>query len=120
VGDQLLGIPKYSGGVQASYDLFRRTLLNAGITHIGSWTNPDYLALYGFFFGGQEYRGSNRAYWIRYPSVTKLNAGLQQSIDEHLSLLLAVDNLTNNRRFEEINLAVTPGRRTTVGVRLNY
>lgn len=120
VGDRLLGIPKLSAGTQASYALSSRTILNAGITHIGGWTNPDLVALYGFIFGGQEFRGSNRAYWMRYPSVTKLNAGFQQSFGEHLSFLLAVDNLTNNHRFEEFNLAIVPGRRTTVSIHLNY
>ena len=119
-GDRLLGVPKHTAGVTAAYALSNRTTVNAGMSYFGSWTNIDWLALAGVFYGGQEYRGSNRDYWIRYPSVTKLNAGLEQGVGQHVSLLISVENLTNNQRFEDTNISVIPGRRTTIGARLSY
>ena len=62
VGDGLPGVPRRSAALSVGYDVFRRTALTAGVTHIGSWTNVDWLAFYADIYGGGRYRGTQRAY----------------------------------------------------------
>ncbi len=115
-GDQMLHIPKYSGGATLSYGL-PRTTVALGVTSVSSWTETDWLALYGFYYGGQPYRGSPRAYWITYPGFTKLNLSVSHGLTDRLSVFVQSDNLTNSNAFEKSNLSLTPGRITTIGAR---
>lgn len=115
-GDRLLGVPEGTAALSVSVPMPDRTTITAGMSWIGRWINYDWLA----FFGSEPYRGSMRAYWIRYPSVTKLNLAVTRPVGRHLVAFVDVHNLTNNRRFEADNLSVLPGRRTTLGVRFSY
>jgi outer membrane receptor protein involved in Fe transport len=120
VGDGLPGVPRYSAALSVGYDVFRRTSLTAGVTRIGSWTNVDWLAFYADLYGGGRYRGSQRAYWIQYPSVTKLSVGAEQEIGSRLNAFVAIDNATNNDAAELDNQTLLPGRKTTLGMRVRY
>jgi outer membrane receptor protein involved in Fe transport len=120
VGDGLPGVPRRSAGINFSYDLFRRTAVTAGVTRIGPWTNVDWLAFYADIYGGGRYRGSQRAYWMQYPSVTKLSLGAEQGIGSRLNAFVAIDNATNNEAAELDNQTILPGRKTTLGVRVRY
>jgi outer membrane receptor protein involved in Fe transport len=120
VGDGLPGVPRYSAALSVGYDVFRRTSLTAGVTRIGSWTNVDWLAFYADIYGGGRYRGSQRAYWIQYPSVTKLSVGAEQEIGSRLNAFVAIDNATNNDAAELDNQTLLPGRKTTLGMRVRY
>ncbi len=115
-GDQMLGIPKHTAGATLAYSL-PRTTVTFGMTYVGSWINSDYLALYGYYYGGQPYRGSRRDYWITYPSFAKLNLSLSQTVTDQLSVFLRSDNLTNNNISERSNFNINSGRVTIVGVR---
>lgn len=116
-GDQLLNVPKHTAGATLSYSL-PRTAVTLGMTHVGSWVNIDYLALYGYYYGGQPYRGSSRAYWITYPSFTKLNLSVSQMVTHRLGVFLQSNNLTNNHAFEGTNLVLNAGRSSFMGVRM--
>ncbi len=115
-GDQMLDIPQHTVGATLSYSL-HRTAITLGMTHIGSWTETDWVALYGFYFAGQQYRGSGRAYWITYPAFTKFNLSMSQGITQRINVFLRSDNLTNQNVFERNNLFLNTGRVTVVGVR---
>jgi outer membrane receptor protein involved in Fe transport len=117
VGDELLVIPRRSGGASLSYTAASRTTLTASVVHMGEWTNTDIIALLGFAFGGEPFRGSLRAYWMRYPAVTKLNVGVEHRFSRVLASFVSVENLTNNERFEFSNATMIPGRRITIGAR---
>ncbi len=119
-GDQPLGIPRHSGGASATLGLAPQTTLNASVVYLGSRTNYDGLALFDVFFGDAPFRGSLRSYWASYPTVVKGNIGIQHAFNKNLSVLLRVENVTNNQRFENVNSGLIPGRRTTAGLRLSY
>lgn len=120
VGDALPGVPRHSAAISLSYDIFRRTALTAGLTHIGSWTNVDWLAFYADIYGGGRYRGSQRAYWTQYPSVTKLSLGAEQRLGSRVDAFVTIDNAMNNDAAELDNQTLLPGRKTTLGVRVRY
>src|SRR5204863_5979524 len=72
IGDPILQTPRSSAGANVTYSPLPGTTFTASMTYIGHWIEHDYIALFGFFYGGQPYRGSDRAYWIEYPAVTKV------------------------------------------------
>jgi outer membrane receptor protein involved in Fe transport len=120
VGDGLPGVPRHTAALSVGYDVFRRTAITAGVTRIGTWTNVDWLAFYADVLGGGRYRGSQRAYWIEYPSVTKFNLGIEQGIGSRVNAFVAIDNATNNDAAELDNQTLLPGRKTTLGMRVRY
>jgi outer membrane receptor protein involved in Fe transport len=121
VGDPILGIPHTSAGATVTYSPRARTTLTASLTHIGHWTNTDWVALYGFYYGGQPYRGSQRAYWIEYPTVTKLALGVSQQLTAQVTTFVRADNVGNNLRYEQDNANWLPVPRTVMlGANVRY
>jgi len=120
VGDQILGIPHASAGVTVTYSPLPQTRLTGGMTWIGHWTETDVLALYGFIFGGQPYRGSGRAYWIEYPAVTKFALGVSQELRNGLEAFVRAENVGNSLRYEQNNYNIPTTRRVTVGANIRY
>ncbi len=114
-GDTPLGNPEYSANATATVTT-RHTAVALGVTHLSSWTEHDYGALYRFYAGLDPYRGSDRDYWIAYPAITKLNLSVSQGVTSSLRIFGRVDNLANQRRTELNNLYVMYGRRTTIGM----
>jgi outer membrane receptor protein involved in Fe transport len=117
LGDPLLGIPRSISGVTATYSASPATHLMVGLSRFGSWIGTDYLTLYQFYYGGAPYRGSGRDYWIEYPSVTKVRLSLAQRLTAALTGHLQVENVGNNRRYEDNNLNLPVGRVVEVGIR---
>ncbi len=115
-GDQMLHIPNHSAGATLAYNL-PHTEISVGMTHIGSWIETDWVALLGYFTGAAPYRGSGRAYWITYPSFTKFNLSVSQSLTGRLSVFIHSENLTNNNVAELRNININSGRATLIGVR---
>ncbi len=120
VGDRFLGIPHTSAGVTVTYSPVRRTTLTASMTHIGHWTGYDWLTLYGFYFGGQPYLGSTRAYWIEYPTVTKFSVGLSEVLTEGLTAFVRAENVGNNLRYEQDNSNMPRPRSIVIGVNVRH
>ncbi len=120
VGDRLLGIPTSSAGATVTYTPVSRTTLTASMTYIGHWIEHDWRAEYGFFFGGQAYRGTDRAYWMEYPSVTKLGVGLSQTLTSQVTAFTRLENVGNNLRFEANNITFRMPRSVIVGANVRY
>jgi outer membrane receptor protein involved in Fe transport len=120
VGDQVLEVPRHTAGASVIYSPFSGTRLVTRMIHIGGWTGTDFMTLFGVFYGTEPFRGSVRDYWIEYPSVTKFNASLTQTLTSRLTGFLHVDNVGNNTRFEQSNVMIPLGRLTTVGMQLTY
>jgi outer membrane receptor protein involved in Fe transport len=119
LGDPMLDIPKHTAGTTLSYNL-SRTAVTLGMTYVGAWTDYDIFALYGYYFGGQPFRGSLRAYWMTYPSFVKFNLSVSQTLADRYTVFLRSDNLTDNR-VSEINSAyMNMGRVTMLGVRTRF
>ena len=121
VGDQSLFTPKHTAGATLSLAPQNGTVLAAGFSYVGSWTNYDLLALYRCFGGtGPCLSGESglRDYLIEYPGFVKVKATLWQQIARHVVGFVSVDNLTNSDDYEFSNAAPVLGRITTVGLRV--
>ena len=116
-GDALLGIPNHSGGATLTHS-GRHGTVSLSATYVGTRTQTDYRALYGYYYGGQPYRGSPQAYWTPFPGFVKFGLRASRDVTSHLSALLSVDNLTNNDRIEEYDTTPTTGRLVLIGLRV--
>jgi outer membrane receptor protein involved in Fe transport len=120
LGDQVTGIPRTVAGAAITYAPIRGTTLTMNLTHLGHYTSQDFVAYYGYLYGGEAYRGSERAYWTRYPTVTKLGAGLSQRLTETWSAFVQADNLTNTLRHEDSNSELPLPRSVMFGGRFSH
>ncbi|HEX6536196.1 MAG TPA: TonB-dependent receptor [Gemmatimonadaceae bacterium] len=114
-GDQVLGIPRHTGGVTATFRPREGTDLSVGLSYIGEWTNYDYLALYG----GED-RGALRNYWKTYPSFVKANVAVTQQLGRGLSGFVSIENVANSRAYEGDNYNPVQGRITMMGFHVHY
>jgi outer membrane receptor protein involved in Fe transport len=117
VGDRNLKIPESQAGLSVAYD-FLRGSATLDVTYIGSFVNTDWVSLYGFYFGGQQYRGSGRAYWMDYDALTRLNLRVEQAVTHDITAFVRVENFTGDQLGERDNTQVTAGRMTVLGVRI--
>lgn len=120
IGDRVLGVPHRSAGATLSYAPFSGTTFTASMTYIGRWTELDNLALYGAFYGGDTYRGTQRDYWLEYPTVTKFSVGASQSLTKYVSAFVRAENLGNTLRYEENNTNIPTPRAVVVGGTFRY
>jgi outer membrane receptor protein involved in Fe transport len=121
VGDRIVGIPHTSAGATITYAPLAQTTFTATMTHFGTWINTDDIALRGYYYGGQPYRGSDRAYWMEYPAVTKFAVGVSQGLTKNLTAFLRAENVGNNLRFEQSNASFpTKPRSVLMGANVRY
>jgi outer membrane receptor protein involved in Fe transport len=120
VGDRILAIPYTSAGATLAYSPLAGTTVTAGMTHIGHWTNYDFVSLYATFYGGQPYRGSFRAYWMEYPTVTKFALGVSQVVRKSLDVFVRAENVGNNLHAEVTNDLIPTPRSVLVGANVRY
>jgi hypothetical protein len=90
------------------------------MTHIGHWIEHDYISEFAAFFGAAQYRGSDRAYWIDYPTVTKFSVAVSQLLRQGVTAFARADNVGNNLRFEQINVYAPTPRSVLVGVSVTH
>ncbi len=120
VGDRIRAVPRTSAGATITFSPFPQTTLSANMTHIGHWIENDWIALYGFYFGSDPYRGSNRAYWIEYPTVTKFTVGVSQQVAKGLTVFVRAENVGNTLRYEQYNANMPMPRSVIVGANVRY
>jgi outer membrane receptor protein involved in Fe transport len=120
IGDQVIGIPKYTGGGSVTVSPWVGTSFSAGLTYVGSWTNYDYLEEFSCFAGTGPCGTSTRDYLTTYPGFFKANASIDQELRPGVSAFLSVHNLTNKEAFEFNNLYPVTGRLTMAGVRVQH
>jgi len=114
VGDQAQQVPLTSGGATASASPWRGTELSAGATYIGYWTAMDIV---------KELKNDTlplRDDLKRFPGLVKFQLAIEQHISRQIWGWISVDNLTDVHAVEQNVAYVTPGRTTTVGLRLRY
>ena len=118
-GDPLLSTPTRLGGATVTY-VVGRSSATVSMTYFGSWTGYNWADRYASLFGGEPYRGSERAYWRRYPGFAKLKLGLSHEFARSITGFLSVENLTNDTSVEYDDSIVTPGRVSVLGVRARW
>lgn len=116
VGDRTQSVPEHSGGVQARAWVGRGTVSLDG-SFLSGWRAIDYIDLYGYQYGGDDFRGSIRDYYEIFPALWKWNLRAEQALFESVSGFLKVDNLFNNLSPDVFNFRVARGRTTMLGVR---
>ena len=116
VGDQVPEVPGWSGQAWLSRDL-GAARLTGGATYIGSWTGYDWLGYYAA--AATDTLGQRlRTFWVRYPALVKPFAMFEARVAREAALFLRVDNLLNKQLNERDNLQITPGRSTTIGLKI--
>ncbi len=120
VGDQIRRIPHTTAGATVTYSPLPQTTLTASVTHIGHWIENDVVALYGNIFGDQPYRGSARAYWMEYPTVTKFAIGASQALAKNVTAFVRAENVGDNRRAEQTNLDIPTPRSVIAGANVHF
>ena len=114
VGDQAQLIPLTSGGLTASASPWHGANVSFGAVYFGYWSGMDVVK--ELEHPALPLRDDMK----RFPGFAKLNLVIQQQINRHLSGCISVDNLTDNHAIEQTVAYVTPGRTTTIGLRLHY
>src|SRR3989442_15058757 len=89
-GDEMLHIPGHTAGVGLGYR-WGQAAVDLAMTYIGSWTEYDYVALNGYYYGGQPYFGSQRGYWMTYFAFVKLKPGGCATLTDTLRVFLLAD-----------------------------
>ncbi|HTD62461.1 MAG TPA: TonB-dependent receptor [Gemmatimonadaceae bacterium] len=116
VGDQAQLVPLTSGGMTMNVTPWRGGDIGAGATYIGYWTSMDVvkqvLPADSLLTPRQELK--------RWPGFVKLRLTIDQQFGRRLSGWISVDNLTDNHAVEQSATFVTPGRTTTLGLRVQY
>lgn len=118
VGDQLLGVPKYSGGATLRYAAAGWTA-QVGVRASSSWSHYVLTDYYNCLFLGSDCRnttGALREYVVQYPGITKFRLGISRALNDRVTARLDVENLGNNYRTEELDTQTPMGRVTTVGL----
>jgi hypothetical protein len=116
VGDQAQLVPLTSGGMTMSVTPWRGGDIGAGATYFGYWTSMDVvkevLPADSLLTPRQELK--------RWPGFVKLRLTIDQKFGRRLTGWISVDNLTDNHAVEQFASVVTPGRTTTLGLRVHY
>jgi outer membrane receptor protein involved in Fe transport len=120
VGDQLLAVPKYTGGISLAMSPTRKTTATVGVTYVGSWTNYDEFAELSCFGGTGPCAATTRGYISSYPGFVKVNVNVTQQLNSVAAVFISVKNLTDNENYEFYDAAPIQGRVTVAGVRIHY
>ncbi|NJD23224.1 MAG: TonB-dependent receptor, partial [Melioribacter sp.] len=120
VGDQLNGQPKYTLSTNIEVTPIEGTTVTLSAFQFGEWIAADFYGFLADVYGG-KYNPAAKAYpsgyLITYPSYTKINMGISQKITDLLTGFIQVENLTNNDKFERLNMILTQPRTIIFGIR---
>ncbi len=116
VGDQAQLVPLTSGGMTMNATPWRGGDIGVGGTYVGYWTSMDVvkqaLPADSLLTPRQELK--------RWPGFVKLRFTIDQQLSRRVSGWVSVDNLTDNHAVEQFATFVTPGRTTSLGLRVLY
>ncbi len=124
VGDQAETIPRHTAGASLTVSPFKGAAVMGGLTYVGSFTNLDFLGYFRCLGGTGPCRNTtqalDRSYLIDYPGFVRIKASVDQEVTQRLRAFVTVENLTNDRSYELLNIQPVVGRLTTAGVRLQW
>jgi outer membrane receptor protein involved in Fe transport len=120
IGDQVLGVPKLSGGATVTIDPGHRTVIIASVFAVGHWTSYNEPALLAASDGYVPALPSLRDYWEVFPAFAKANITICHRLSAHAAVQLQVNNVTNNRAVELNQTYATAGRTTLLALQLRY
>jgi len=121
VGDRMLDVPSNTVSLSAAWARGRWTFTSTA-TRAADWIGYDRSAVGTVLSTGEapvrSLEGNNlRAFWLRYPGVTRWRAGAQYRVREGFALLAGGENLLNVQTGVPDNATVIAGRTLTFGVR---
>jgi iron complex outermembrane receptor protein len=123
-GDRMLAVPARTMGLSSTWTSARYRL-TLGVSRAADWINYDRLALADAVADPQQNPRAlvgqqQRAYWLHYPGVTRLNASFSTNLTRELMLIVGGENLLNEQRGEPDNVTVVPGRTITAKLRAHF
>ena len=119
VGDELLGLPKYTLSLNFEITPIEGTSVTISGFQFGEWKGQDLFNLYKDIYSGNYYNYlyHPEVYKIKYSAYTKINLGVTQKITKFVSAYIQVNNLTNTDKFERINIIATQPRTIIMGIK---
>jgi outer membrane receptor protein involved in Fe transport len=120
IGDQVLSVPRYTGGLSLMVAPTHGTTVSGGLTYVGNRQNYDQLSQFACFAGTEPCRPTLRDYHMRYPAFAKINLAVDQALTAHLSAFVSADNLANTQADELDNATPVQGRIAMAGLHLHY
>lgn len=121
VGDQVLRIPRHTGGASVTLAPWLGTSVTVGLAYVGAWEYYDVLGYYRCLGKTGPCHGRSLSdYRITFPAFAKANLSLTQQITPAVTGLLTIENLTNKNAYEVSNIFPTQGRITTAGVKVTF
>lgn len=118
VGEQLLAVPKHTGGATLRYAA-RGWIASLSASATGSWNHYNLTAYYTCLYRGTGCRnttGNLADYLDPYPGFTKLRMGVSRQLNGRLTARFDVENLGNDYSTEELDTNTPIGRVTTIGI----
>lgn len=122
VGDQLNGQPKYTLSTNIEVTPIEGTTITLSAFQFGEWIAADFYGFLADVYSGKYVPAKKpypSGYLITYPSYLKINMGVSQKITEVLTGFVQVENLTNNDKFERLNMIITQPRTIIFGIRFS-
>ncbi len=117
VGQQILAVPKHSGGATLRYG-GRGWTASVGARSLGSWNHYNLTAYYTCLYlstGCRNSTGNLADYIEPYSGLTKFRMGVSRQLNGRWTARLDVENLTNDYSVEELDTNTPIGRVTTLG-----
>ncbi len=124
VGDRMLDVPARTMGVSTQW-VKHGWSTSASITRVDDWIGYDRIAASQAFVSpglpATAFIGESlRAFWIRYPAVTRVGATVSRSVLRGATLRLVGENLLNTQVGEPDNATIVPGRTVSVGLFFDF
>ncbi len=120
VGDKLNGQPKYTLSTNIEVTPIEGTTVTLSAFQFGEWIAADFAGFLADAYSG-KYKPAIKpypsGYLMTYPSYLKINMGVSQKITDILTAFVQVENLTNNDKFERLNMILTQPRTVIFGVK---
>jgi outer membrane receptor protein involved in Fe transport len=119
-GDPMRSVPAHTAGGMATVQLGDRMSATMGLSYIGGWVNDDWASEERAMYGLEPYRGSPRAYLMRYPSVARGRFIVERAISSSLVAFAMVDNIPIKQGYELHNMWPMPAKTVAAGIRIGH
>lgn len=116
-GDRVQSVPAWTGSFTTSLDLGATTAMLSGSWH-GNFVTYDYVRAAEDQAAGTYDPAQDRTYYFTHQGVPRITANVSRRLSQHLLAYLSVQNLLNSSTSIGDLTEITPGRVTTLAVRI--
>jgi outer membrane receptor protein involved in Fe transport len=119
-GDPMRSVPAHTAGGMATFPLGDKMSATAGLSYIGGWINDDWASEERAMYGLEPYRGSPRAYIMKYPSVARGRFIFERVLSSSFVAFAMVDNIPIKQGYELHNMWPMPAKTIAAGIRIGH